>query len=37
MNLQGSELQVESLTAKDRRDIVVGLEEGVDAVALSFV
>jgi pyruvate kinase len=37
INLPGSRLRVESLTPKDRRDLVVGLEEGVDAVALSFV
>jgi len=37
INLPGSELQVESMTAKDRKDLKVGLEEGVDAVALSFV
>lgn len=37
INLPGSRLRVESLTPKDRRDLRVGLEEGVDAVALSFV
>ena len=37
INLPASEVHVESLTKKDRQDIVVGLEEGVDAVALSFV
>jgi pyruvate kinase len=37
VNLPASEVQVESLTAKDRKDIVIGLEEGVDAIALSFV
>ncbi len=37
INLPGSEVHVDSMTRKDRRDIVVGLEEGVDAIALSFV
>lgn len=37
MNLPGSKVQVSSLTAKDRKDIHVGLEEGIDAIALSFV
>lgn len=37
VNLPASEVQVESLTPKDRKDILIGLEEGVDAIALSFV
>jgi pyruvate kinase len=37
INLPGSEVHVDSLTKKDRNDIVIGLEEGVDAIALSFV
>src|SRR5439155_20088415 len=37
INLPGSEVHVDSLTKKDRADIVIGLEEGVDAIALSFV
>lgn len=37
INLPGSKLQVDSITRKDRKDIIVGVEEGVDAVALSFV
>ena len=37
INLPGSQLRVGSLTTKDRRDLTVGLDEGVDAVALSFV
>jgi pyruvate kinase len=37
INLPGSEVLIDSLTAKDRKDIVIGLEEGVDAIALSFV
>jgi pyruvate kinase len=37
INLPASEVHVDSMTKKDRKDIVVGLEEGVDAVALSFV
>jgi len=37
INLPGSEVHVDSLTSKDRNDILVGLQEGVDAIALSFV
>lgn len=37
INLPGSEVHVDSLTKKDRKDIHVGLEWGVDAMALSFV
>ena len=37
MNLPHCEVRVASLTDKDRADIPVGLEEGVDAIALSFV
>lgn len=37
INLPVSDVHVDSLTKKDRKDIVVGLEEGVDAIALSFV
>src|SRR5579862_2029703 len=37
INLPGSEVHVDSLTKKDRGDIAIGLEEGVDAIALSFV
>jgi pyruvate kinase len=37
INLPGSKLQVDSITKKDREDIAVGVEEGVDAIALSFV
>jgi pyruvate kinase len=37
INLPVSEVHVDSLTEKDRSDIVVGLEEKVDAIALSFV
>jgi pyruvate kinase len=37
INLPGSEVHVDCLTKKDLEDIVVGLEEGVDAIALSFV
>ncbi len=37
INLPASEVNVASLTEKDLRDIPVGLEEGVDAIALSFV
>ncbi len=37
MNLPASEIHIDSLTRKDRADLTVGLEEGVDAIALSFV
>jgi pyruvate kinase len=37
INLPASEVHVDSLTKKDRTDILIGLEEGVDAIALSFV
>src|SRR5439155_7825848 len=37
INLPASEVHVDSLTKKDRDDILIGLEEAVDAVALSFV
>lgn len=37
VNIPGSHIAVESLSVKDRSDIEVGLDEGVDAIALSFV
>ncbi|MEW6758277.1 MAG: pyruvate kinase [Acidobacteriota bacterium] len=37
INLPGVQLSTPSLTAKDKRDLAVGLELGVDFVALSFV
>ena len=37
VNMPGIGTEMESLTEKDRFDIEVGLEEGVDAIALSFV
>ena len=37
VNTPGAATEMESLTGKDRHDLQVGLEEGVDAVALSFV
>jgi pyruvate kinase len=37
INLPGVALGTPSLTAKDRRDLLFGLEMGVDLVALSFV
>ncbi len=37
VNLPGSSLRIPALTGKDRADLSVGLEEGVDFVALSFV
>ena len=37
VNLPASEVEVESLTGKDRNDLEIGLKAGVDAIALSFV
>lgn len=37
INLPGTALSIPALTAKDREDLAFGLENGVDAVALSFV
>jgi pyruvate kinase len=37
INLPASEVEVDSMTSKDRKDLDLGLEAGVDAVALSFV
>ncbi len=37
VNLPGTQLRVPSFTDKDRADLELGLEEGVDLVALSFV
>jgi len=37
INLPGSQVHVDSLTSKDRKDIEIGIEAGVDAIALSFV
>ncbi len=37
VNLPTTRVEMESLTKKDRHDLEVGLEEGVDAIALSFV
>lgn len=37
VNLPGARLNIPSLTEKDREDLVFGLEQGVDAIALSFV
>jgi len=37
VNLPGSQLQIPSFTDKDRLDLEVGLAEGIDFVALSFV
>jgi pyruvate kinase len=37
INLPGVKVRLPALTAKDRADIVVGIEEGVDFFALSFV
>ncbi|MCE5336893.1 MAG: pyruvate kinase [Desulfobacteraceae bacterium] len=37
VNLPGSHLRVRAFTEKDRGDLLVGLEEEVDFVALSFV
>lgn len=37
VNLPGARLSVQSLTEKDKTDLIFGLEQGVDAIALSFV
>jgi pyruvate kinase len=37
VNLPGARLAIPSLTAKDRSDLEFGMQQGVDAVALSFV
>lgn len=37
VNIPGAYLSVSSITAKDRKDIAFGLENGVDMFALSFV
>jgi pyruvate kinase len=37
INLPSSELEIPSLTEKDRVDLAFGVEQGVDFVALSFV
>jgi pyruvate kinase len=37
LNLPGLAIPIPALTAKDRRDVVFALEQGVDWVALSFV
>lgn len=37
MNIPGRALSISALTAKDRRDLKLGVELGVDWVALSFV
>ena len=37
INLPSSSLRIPSFTEKDRKDLSVGIEEGVDFVALSFV
>lgn len=37
VNVPDGDLSIASLTAKDRKDLVFGLEQGVDFVTLSFV
>lgn len=37
VNLPGEALEVESFTDKDRKDLLLGLENGVDLIACSFV
>jgi pyruvate kinase len=37
INLPGAALSIPALTSKDREDLEFGLQQGVDAVALSFV
>ena len=37
VNIPGAYLSIDALTAKDKKDLTFGLEQGVDFVALSFV
>ncbi len=37
VNIPGAYLSIDALTAKDKKDLVFGLAQGVDFVALSFV
>ena len=37
INLPGIALSIQALTGKDRKDLEFGLQQGVDAIALSFV
>jgi pyruvate kinase len=37
VNLPGASLNIQSLTEKDKADLAFGLEQSIDAVALSFV
>lgn len=37
VNLPGAKLNISSLTEKDEKDLAFGLQQGVDAIALSFV
>ncbi len=37
VNIPGSHLAIPSITSKDKEDIIFGIEQGVDYVALSFV
>lgn len=37
INLPGVALSIQALTEKDRKDLEFGLQQGVDAIALSFV
>ncbi len=37
VNLPGAKLNLQSLTEKDQEDLAFGLEQGVDAIAMSFV
>jgi len=37
VNLPGANLNIQSLTEKDKNDLVFGLKQGIDAIALSFV
>jgi pyruvate kinase len=37
VNLPASDIEVDSMTGKDRKDLELGLQAGIDAVALSFV
>lgn len=37
INVPGTKLSVQSLTAKDREDLYTGIREGVDFIAISFI
>lgn len=37
VNIPGAYLSIETITSKDKKDLIFGIKEGVDFVALSFV